>query len=445
MWTVKICLRHPRLPSFSAGIRSVIQLRNFTSTNYYHKSILERAQTCSNYVSHDDAAKYLSHFIDKGYDATQLRGFLKDGRNGDSGLLSIDDYLMILQLCKLIEFHDMDLLSSLSEDLRLAFVTLYKPLRRGRIASKSQNCSDPADISHANHMPARIFQLDKSRAPPLKDAIISGSNANINDLNQPTAMCVYRSLNHLELLSPDFSSTLEERFCERVELDGGVNYRFFDDLTSSDIIELGYSKLVQGISGNDPFWFVRGVLWGKLTTLMAYLKCLAESCYATLSDDDIEVLNNVICIDRGYKKFRTTKFVDKVSEHLTKLRIRHETTIYANGILLDILEKDRNLVWLCNSYHRFYATTFDPTAESKMLDRLIRAFGFKTCHINYYQWGRLKARRTRFAFLRMARYYALNDQREYDHRYAGWSLPYVWWNASRQDQMHISNYLKYEP
>lgn len=143
-----------------------------------------------------------------------------------------------------------------------------------------------------------------------------------------------------------------------------------------------------------------------------------------IADTNLEKIHNIISAESGYKKFRTTKFVEKVSsatvkpsyvvqvsEHLTKLRIRHDTNVYVNGVLLDIIERPRNVVWLCNSYHRFYAASFDPTAESKALERLIRAFGFKTCPINYYQWGRLKVKRTRFAYIRMARYYAINDYR----------------------------------
>ncbi|AFZ80230.1 hypothetical protein BEWA_030830 [Theileria equi strain WA] len=122
------------------------------------------------------------------------------------------------------------------------------------------------------------------------------------------------------------------------------------------------------------------------------------------------------------------------------MKIRHDTNVYKNGLLLDIVEQDKNLVWLCNSYHRFYATTFNFTANQKLMIKLIKAFGYKLCLINYYQWGKMKCKRTRFAFLRMARYYALNDKREYDQHYAGWSLPYIWWNSKGRDQSHISLY-----
>ncbi|GFE53762.1 hypothetical protein BaOVIS_011660 [Babesia ovis] len=309
----------------------VALLRGFSTDCSYHNRIVERATACSKHTSHDDGVKYLSQFVDGGFDATRLRQFLPSDEGPSSSPLTIDDYLTILETCKLLKLHDMELVSTLSEDLRLAFVTLYKPKKRGR--TRPPNAGDSSSRRLDSHIPKRPFQLDTSCAPPLKDVVL---DANIDRLN-------------------------------------------------------------------------------------------------------------IIGTNTSYKKFRTTKFTEKVSQHLEKLRIRHETNVYFNGILLDIMEKDRNLVWLCNSYHRFYAGSFEPTAESRTLDRLIRDFGFKTCHINYYQWGRLKARRTRFAYIRMARYYALHDHREYDHRYAGWSLPYLWWNASRQDQMHISNYIKYDP
>ncbi|CDR95764.1 hypothetical protein, conserved [Babesia bigemina] len=514
-----------RLPAPPGASRGLV-----TSTQY-HRDIVERAGACSKHVSHDNAARLLSQFVDGGFDASRLRGFFasEGGREGGKGQgLSIEDYLVILQLCKQLEFQDLDLLSSLSEDVRLAFVKTYaKPVkkRRGRVpVSKDADTSTAAD-DRPRSVPTREFQVDTSRVPALKDAVKATSvifnelrilhdplfatigdlllerseeisteeaelllrtyatqnyrdhavvnllvrkvETDVESMGRGTVLSVYRSLSHLELISPPLCSALENRLCRRSDDGNEIRFTFHDEIDVNQLVKLGYSKLIQGSADPDAFCVAEKLPTSaasltasskrKLTTLMAYLKCLSEPCYSTLGDKPIDSLNEAICADGGYKKFRTTKFVEKVvatshylshqqvSEHLTKLRIRHETGIYANGVLLDIMEKDRNVVWLCNSYHRFYAASFDPTAESKAMERLIRAFGFKTCPINYYQWGRLKAKRTRFAYLRMARYYALHDQREYDHRYAGWSLPYVWWNASRQDQMHVSNYIKYEP
>ncbi|GBE59662.1 hypothetical protein, conserved [Babesia ovata] len=409
---------------------------------------------------------------------------------------------MCSQLCKQLELQDLDLLSSLSEDVRLAFVKLYaKPAkrRRGRVsASKDADTSTSADHT-ARPVPPREFQINTSRAPALKDAVkatcvifnelrilhdplfatigdlllehsedistdeaelllrtyasqnyrdheivnalVRKVEAELESMGIGTVLSVYRSLSKMELMSPALCSSLEPRLCQRSDNGNEICFKFHDEIDVNQLVNVGYSKLIQGSVEQDAFWFIRGVLQTvadklpsstasltasnkrydsngvvfnecrKLTTLMAFLKCLSEPCYSTLDEKDIDALNEAICADGGYKKFRTTKFVEKVSEHLTKLRIRHETGIYANGVLLDIMEKDRNVVWLCNSYHRFYAASFDPTAESKAMERLIRAFGFKTCPINYYQWGRLKAKRTRFAYLRMARYYALHDQR----------------------------------
>eukprot|EP00375_Theileria_parva_P003208 XP_765889.1 hypothetical protein [Theileria parva strain Muguga] len=186
------------------------------------------------------------------------------------------------------------------------------------------------------------------------------------------------------------------------------------------------------------------------------MKCLHKDLYNSLPGTCL--INLQCCVERARarimeillkynetKRFKSSIFTDKVSEHLRRMRIRCETNVYKNGVLLDILESDQNLVWLCNSYHRFYATTFNMTANSKLLTKLIKAFGYKVSIINYYQWGRMKCKRTRFTFLRMARYYALKDRREYDSKYSGWSLPYIWWNYGDRDRLHISHYDHFNP
>nr|BAN64657.1 hypothetical protein [Babesia bovis] len=310
----------------------------------------------------------------------------------------------------------------------------------------------------------RTYAIQHYRDHSFVSHLVSKVASNVNTLGVSTAVSIYSSLSILDLLDEELALSLESRFGNRRKSGERLEFEVDDTLNIRDIIEIGYSKLIQQDPGNDSFWLMKDLLeriaalWDasidttlqsqyirKLTVLIAQLKCSAEPCYNSIRKDHIETLESIIGSDIGYKKFKTTTLINKVAQHLEKLRIRFETNVYYNGILLDIMEKDRNLVWLCNSYHRFYAGTFDLTAERRTLDRLLKAFGFKTCHVNFYQWGRLKAKRTRFAYIRMARYYALYDNREYDHRYAGWSLPYVWWNTSRQDQMHVSNYIKYEP
>eukprot|EP00371_Babesia_bovis_P001837 XP_001610484.1 hypothetical protein [Babesia bovis T2Bo] len=424
------------------------QIRRFCIVSDYYNRIVERATCSATNISYDDAARYLSQFVDNRFDASKLRPFLGDIHAKLSVPLTIDDYLIVLETCSILKFQDLDLVSSICEDLRLAFLTLYEPKKAVRHVKPSNgdlNVSTDTTSSFSN----RRFQLDTSVAPVFKDAVLGTfdifNRSNVNTLGVSTAVSIYSSLSILDLLDEELALSLESRFGNRRKSGERLEFEVDDTLNIRDIIEIGYSKLIQQDPGNDSFWLMKDLLERKLTVLIAQLKCSAEPCYNSIRKDHIETLESIIGSDIGYKKFKTTTFINKVAQHLEKLRIRFETNVYYNGILLDIMEKDRNLVWLCNSYHRFYAGTFDLTAERRTLDRLLKAFGFKTCHVNFYQWGRLKAKRTRFAYIRMARYYALYDNREYDHRYAGWSLPYVWWNTSRQDQMHVSNYIKYEP
>lgn len=462
--------------------------------SYEHYNIIEKcAKLRSEQLSHSLATTLLSQFIESKYNSLKLRQFLTSGDEARSKDITINDYFVILKVCSFIDVGDLDLVASLSENVRLAFVDTYKkrepPIyeRNDTIfhaddkskADKErqddpshQSCSsappeapslmdavrttcilynelkilyDPlfrtignilmecnADISCQDaELLMRTFAAQNYRGHPLIGTLVSRLEDGHYNIDRSTAISLYKSLSLMELLGQELSEKLEAHFCSRQDGADGVSFKFSDELDTTELIELGYIKFIQGAADNAVFLFVKSVLEGianksdttstvadissqhrrKITLLTAFLKCLSEPCYNTLGDTNLEKIHNIISAESGYKKFRTTKFVEKVSEHLTKLRIRHDTNVYVNGVLLDIIERPRNVVWLCNSYHRFYAASFDPTAESKALERLIRAFGFKTCPINYYQWGRLKVKRTRFAYIRMARYYAINDYR----------------------------------
>lgn len=492
--------------------------------DHYNKIARIASLRCED-VSHSLANTLLSQFVEHKYDTSRLRGFLPSTDQPTNADVTLEEYFVILKVCHLQALTDLDLIASFSDNIRLSFLEAYGEAENSdlKVASRHKGSGgsdkDGKAVSHKNikrsgtgerpppfmdsvktlcilfnelkilydplfrtigslileHKPKlshydvelllRTYAGQNYRYHALIDHLVSYVEDQIKKIELPNAVSFYKSMGSLDVMDPQLTRKMETLFSERIDGPDGVSFKFKEGITLNQLIDVGYTKFIQGYTDNEPFCFVKSVLEAlasklssedhleqlpskdkrKIILLTAFLKCLSEPLYNTMGDEHISTLKKVISSESGYKKFGTTKFVEKVSEHLTKLRIRHETNVYANGVLLDIVEKTRNVVWLCNSYHRFYATSFDLTAESRALDRLIRAFGFKTCAINYYQWGRLKAKRTRYAYIRMARYYASNDHRQYDHKYAGWSLPYVWWNVSRQDQMHISNYIKYEP
>ncbi|UKJ87844.2 hypothetical protein MACJ_000284 [Theileria orientalis] len=304
----------------------------------------------------------------------------------------------------------------------------------------------------------RTYSYQRYNEPEIVKSIHDHiENKSLDKLDVNSAVSMYSSLSYLEYLSPSVKRKLETVFMKSSD----KLYIFDECVKLESVLDVAYSNLlIDAPSINDieiVLSCVHRIANGckseelginflrKFTVVVSYIKCLHMELYNKLDDGTRERIMDILMKYNEHKRFESTIFVEKVSEHLKRMRIGCDVNIYKNGVSLDIVEKDQNLVWLCNSYHRFYATTFNMTANSKLVTKLIRAFGYKVAVINYYQWGRMKCKRTRFAFLRMARYYALKDKREYDPKYSGWSLPYIWWNYTARDRLHISHYDHYNP
>ncbi|GAB66420.1 hypothetical protein PCYB_092060, partial [Plasmodium cynomolgi strain B] len=173
-----------------------------------------------------------------------------------------------------------------------------------------------------------------------------------------------------------------------------------------------------------------------------YLRYKKRSLYDNLPKGLKRVLKKLQSLhaDEENPRRKDRKFVQKVSWHLIKLRIPHVKNAYKGGILLDILEKNKKLVWLCFSYHQYYVRTIDLTAETLLQMDLLKGMNYRIAKVHYYQFSRMKARRTRFEYIRMCRYYTLRDRRNYDDEFEGWNLPYINWYHKKNKNVHVSNY-----
>ncbi|SCM21878.1 conserved Plasmodium protein, unknown function [Plasmodium chabaudi chabaudi] len=237
------------------------------------------------------------------------------------------------------------------------------------------------------------------------------------------------------------------------------------DLTSADCTKLIYSYFILGEDYIN--WFVIYKLLLKLCDdlkneadinlilnktkenknmhaniciIRSYLRYKKRNFYDSLPKYVKKILKNIYILDVGEKKIKERKFNEKVSWHLKKLRIPHIKNVYKSGIIFDILEKDKRLVWLCFSYHHYYVKTIDLTSEKLLQLDIIKSMNYKIAKIHYYQFSRMKARRTRFEYIRMNRYYSLRDRRNFDDQFEGWSLPYINWYHKKNKNVHISNY-----
>ncbi|GAW80914.1 hypothetical protein, conserved [Plasmodium gonderi] len=264
------------------------------------------------------------------------------------------------------------------------------------------------------------------------------------------------------------TNTDDNNICES-EIDK-IKFKF--ELSATDCIKLLYAYFVLGEDYIN--WFVihklllqlcdnlkdeqnilllkkekeKGKIHEMVCIIRSFLRYKKRNVYDNLPKSVKKVLKNLcnLYTDNEKKKIRDRNFVHKLSWHLIKLRIPHVININKGGILFDVLEKNKKLVWLCFSYHHYYVKTIDLTAEKLLQMEIIKAMNYKIAKIHYYQFSRMKARRTRFEYIRMCRYYSLRDRRNYDTEFEGWSLPYINWYHKKNKNVHVSNYFyNYNP
>ncbi|EUD65600.1 hypothetical protein C922_04106 [Plasmodium inui San Antonio 1] len=274
----------------------------------------------------------------------------------------------------------------------------------------------------------------------------------------------------------DSSAATEEKTINRNEKEQSVRsekptwknqieqIKFRVPLSSTDCVKLLYGYFLLG--ENHINWFVIHKLLLRLheelkyeekillfekenkkvlqmvSIVRTYLRYKKRSLYDNLPKGLKRVLKKLQSLhaDDEYTRRKDRKFVQKVSWHLMKLRIAHVKNGHKGGIPLDILEKDKKLVWLCFSYHQYYVRTIDLTAETLLQMDLLKCMNYRIAKVHYYQFSRMKARRTRFEYIRMCRYYTLRDRRNYDDEFEGWNLPYINWYHRKNKNVHVSNY-----
>lgn len=109
-------------------------------------------------------------------------------------------------------------------------------------------------------------------------------------------------------------------------------------------------------------------------------------------------------------------FVRKLSHCLTKLKIGHIVMAERGPFTFDLVERDRKVVYECNHFDRFYANSTEKIASASLQERIVKAMGYRVVQVPHWQWNRIKHRRQRMEYIRMSRYYALKDRREWAPR-----------------------------
>eukprot|EP00397_Hematodinium_sp_SG-2012_P047776 GEMP01054475.1.p1 GENE.GEMP01054475.1~~GEMP01054475.1.p1 ORF type:complete len:430 (+),score=49.90 GEMP01054475.1:28-1290(+) len=154
----------------------------------------------------------------------------------------------------------------------------------------------------------------------------------------------------------------------------------------------------------------------RLLLLRSGLRYLHKDAYNSLPEQSRDVLRAVHHREMDPPMLKCTSFVENLSHALTKLKIAHRPRVLRGPFIFDILERDRKLVYETNHKDRFYALTFEKIASRQLQERVVKAMGYRVVQIPYWHWNKLRIRRTRMEYIRMSRYYAIKDRREYSLR-----------------------------
>merc|ERR1712113_296851 len=144
---------------------------------------------------------------------------------------------------------------------------------------------------------------------------------------------------------------------------------------------------------------------------------LHREVYRALPKGVVKALKHVHRAEPPNKELQPiVSFTKKLSGILTKMKIGHICKAERGPFTLDIVERDRRLVYECNHFDRYYAGTVEKIASMCLQERIIKAMGYRVIQVPHWQWNKIKHRRQRIEYIRMSRYYAIKDRREFAPR-----------------------------
>lgn len=197
---------------------------------------------------------------------------------------------------------------------------------------------------------------------------------------------------------------------------------FLSGRSSSRLADI--SSMLEAISTSvlqleDSFWQAGDGLsihW-RLLMLRSCLRYLHRDAYHALSTDATRALRRVYRMEMPLKEPKpSVSFVRKLSHILTKIKVGHMCDVEKGPLLFDVIERDRKLVYECNHFDRFYVGTTSKIASSCLQERIVKAMGYRVVQIPHWQWNKVKHKKQRIEYIRMSRYYAIKDRREFSPR-----------------------------
>jgi len=186
-----------------------------------------------------------------------------------------------------------------------------------------------------------------------------------------------------------------------------------------DVSELLAAAAPQILAAEDASWATAegAALHRRLLLLRSALRYLHREAYRALPGEAAAALRRVHRAEPARREPRPlVSFTRKLSGVLTKMKIGHMCNAERGPLVLDIVERDRKVVYECNHFDRFYSGTIDKIASMCLQERIVKAMGYRVVQVPHWQWNRIKHRRQRVEYLRMSRYYAIKDRREFAPR-----------------------------
>lgn len=151
----------------------------------------------------------------------------------------------------------------------------------------------------------------------------------------------------------------------------------------------------------------------RLLLLRSALRYLHKETYKGLLADLQQLFRRVHRMENPSKELRPAPmFTRKLSAVLTKLKIGNIVNAQRGPFQLDIVERDRKLIYECNHFDRFYTNSIEKIATRCLQERILKAMGYKVVQVPHWQWNKIKHKKQRMEYIRMSRYYAIKDRRE---------------------------------
>lgn len=155
----------------------------------------------------------------------------------------------------------------------------------------------------------------------------------------------------------------------------------------------------------------------RLLLLRSAMRYLHRDAYQDLSANAKSAFRLVHRLEPPTREPRPiVSFVKKLSHVLQKIKVGHLCNAERGAFMLDVVERDRKLVYECNHFDRFYTGTTEKIASHCLQERVVKAMGYRVVQIPHWQWNKVRHKKQRTEYIRMSRYYAIKDRREHAPR-----------------------------